>query len=68
MPDQDMMAAVDVLKAAPIMTVEDAHELAVASTPETAKSRRVRVAALRQTGTDIALMADARAVLLRRPG
>lgn len=68
MPDQEMMAAVEVLEGALIVIVEDAHELAVASAPETAKSHSERMAALRQIGTDIALLADACAVLLRRAG
>ena len=68
MPDQEMTAAVDALEAALIVIVEDAHELAVACVPETGKSRRERVSALRQIGTDIAVVAESCAVLLRRAG
>jgi hypothetical protein len=63
---QEMMAAVEALEAALIVIVEDAHELAVARAPEAAEPHRERIAVLRQIGTDIALLAEARAVLLRR--
>jgi hypothetical protein len=67
MPDQEMMAAVvEALETALIVIIEDAHELAVASAPEAAEPHRERIAVLQQVGTDIALLAEACAVLLRR--
>jgi len=48
-----------------IVILEDAHQIAVASAPEKVGARRERIAALGQVGTDIAVLADACAILLR---
>lgn len=68
MPDEEMAAALEALEAVLIGLIERAHEIAVASLPEAIEARRERVAALRQVGTDIAVLTDACAVLLRGPG
>ena len=66
MPDQEMMAALEALEAALIVIVENAHELVIARAPDAAEPHRERIAVLRQVGTDIALLAEACTVLLRR--
>ena len=66
MPDEETAAAVETIAAALIVIVEEAHELAVASAPEAIEARRERTEALRQAGSDIAMLAETCAVLLRR--
>ena len=66
MPDDEVAAALEALEAVLILIVEGAHDLAVARAPEAMEARRERVAALRQVGTDIAVLAEACADLLRR--
>ena len=66
MPDEDMAAALEAIEAALIVIVEEAHELAVASAPDAIEARRERTEALRQAGSDIAMLAENCAVLLRR--
>lgn len=67
MPDPEMAAAFEALEAVLIVMLEDAHELAVASAPEAIEARRARIKVLRQAGAEIAVLADACAVLLRGP-
>ena len=66
MPDEEMAAALEALEAVLIVVIEEAHELAVASAPGAMEARRKRVAALGQAGTDLVMLTDACAVLLRR--
>ncbi len=66
MRDEETAAALEAIEAALIVIVEEAHELAVASAPEAVEARRERTEALRQAGTDIAMLAETCAVLLRR--
>jgi hypothetical protein len=66
MPDEETAAALETIAAALIVVVEEAHELAVASAPEAIDARRERTEALRQAGTDIVMLAETSAVLLRR--
>ena len=66
MPDEETAAALEAIEAALIEIVEEAHELAVASAPEAIEARRKRAESLRQAGTDIAILAETCAVLLRR--
>lgn len=66
MPDEEVAAALEAVEAVLIGMIEDAHEIAVARPPEPLQARRERIAALRQVGTDIAVLADACAVLALR--
>lgn len=65
MPEDERAAALEALEAVLIGLIEHAHDIAVASPPEAAEARRERIGALRQVGTDIAVLADACAVLAR---
>lgn len=66
MPDEEMAAALEALEAVLIVNIEEAHDIAVASSPEAIETRRERAAALGQAGTDVVALSDACAVLLRR--
>ena len=66
MPNEETTAALEAIEAALIVIVEEAHELAVASAPEAIEAHRERTEALRQAGSDIAMLAETCAVLLRR--
>ena len=66
MPDEEMTAALEAVEAVLIVVLEDAHDLAVASSPEAIEAHRARIATLRQVGSDIVTLADACAVLLRQ--
>lgn len=59
------LAALEALEAVLIVIIEDAHEIAVTSAPEAVDAHGERIAALRQVGADIVVIAEACAVLLR---
>jgi hypothetical protein len=66
MPDPELAAAaLEALETVLIVIIEDAHEVAVASAPETVDAHGERVQALRRVGTDLVVLAEACAVLLR---
>ena len=68
MPEDEVAAALEALESVLIVIIEEAHEIAVASAPGAIEAHRDRIAALRQVGTDLVILADACAVLLRRAG
>ena len=65
--DEDLIeTAVEALEGLIGQLVEEAHDDAVARAPESIEARTERLAVLSVLGTDLTVLADAAAILLRR--